>query len=107
MWKQTRFHEQSAFNDYIRRDYHLGTDFVMAPCDETFGSPTDSDCHGTIIRHRAGRKSSKYHLTEYVNEMMLQAMYGSIQASMGQNTTEDTFPAHSHITNHGDTVPGP
>jgi len=53
-WKQVLWHEQSAFNEYIRYDYPNVTREV--PCTEVNGAPEhraqgESHCDGMLVRH--------------------------------------------------------
>ncbi|ORY04969.1 hypothetical protein BCR34DRAFT_491149 [Clohesyomyces aquaticus] len=50
-WKKPRFHEQSAFGEFIRYDYE--DNIKELECKEANGAPDVevSDCKGTFIRH--------------------------------------------------------
>jgi len=53
-WKDVMWHEQSAYNDYIRYDYPNVTREV--PCNEVNGAPEhreqgEAHCDGILVRH--------------------------------------------------------
>ncbi|KAF2804737.1 uncharacterized protein BDZ99DRAFT_525564 [Mytilinidion resinicola] len=49
-WKQPRFHEQSAFGNYIRYDYEENVKEL--PCTEANGYPSETaQCEGIFMRH--------------------------------------------------------
>lgn len=83
-WKQPRFHEQSAFGEYIRYDYE---DFIKElPCAEANGYPgvDDSKCHGRFVRHYW---FNKHNIKNDFQENMMQAFTLPIQRIFAENSS--------------------
>ncbi|KAF2650563.1 hypothetical protein K491DRAFT_638937, partial [Lophiostoma macrostomum CBS 122681] len=82
-WKQPKFHEQSAFGEYVRYDYE---DYIMElPCAEANGFPgvSISNCQGKFIRHYWFDKSLVKH---DFRENMMQAITLPIQRIFAENS---------------------
>lgn len=61
-WKRDNYHEQSAFNQFIKPLYTEGEDLIVAPCQEAYGAPNYSpidDCQGQIVRPRRSLSNEK------------------------------------------------
>lgn len=53
-----RFHEQQAFNDYVRYDFNRSTDYILLPANETNGfAGSDIECEGVFVSHYWSDKS--------------------------------------------------
>jgi hypothetical protein len=81
-WKQPRFHEQSAFGEYIRYDYE--DSIRELPCAEANGFPgvTVSNCEGKFIRHYWFDKGF---VKKDFRENMMQAFTLPIQRIFAEN----------------------
>jgi hypothetical protein len=81
-WKKPRFHEQSAFGEYVRYDYE---DYIKElPCAEANGFPgvQVSNCQGRFIRHYWFDKSL---VKKDFRENMMQAITLPIQEIFAKN----------------------
>jgi len=82
-WKQPKFHEQSAFGEYIRYDFE--EHIKELPCAEANGFPgvTVSNCQGKFIRHYWFDKPL---VKKDFRENMMQAFTMPIQRIFAENT---------------------
>lgn len=81
-WKEPKFHEQSAFGEYVRYDYE---DYIKElPCAEANGFPgvTVSNCQGKFIRHYWFDKGL---VKKDFRENMMQAFTLLIQRKFAEN----------------------
>jgi hypothetical protein len=81
-WKKPKFHEQSAFGEYVRYDYE---EYIKElPCAEANGFPgvTVSNCQGRFIRHYWFDKSL---VKKDFRENMMQAFTLPIQRIFAEN----------------------
>lgn len=81
-WKQPKFHEQSAFGEYVRYDYE---DYIKElPCAEANGYPgvQISNCQGKFIRHYW---FEKHLIKKDFRENMMNAITLPIQRIFAEN----------------------
>ncbi|KAF2847463.1 hypothetical protein T440DRAFT_403328 [Plenodomus tracheiphilus IPT5] len=81
-WKQPRFHEQSAFGEYIRYDYEQY--IKELECGEANGYPgvTASNCQGRFVRHYW---FEKHHVKTDFRENIMNAITLPIQKVFAEN----------------------
>ncbi|KAF2870352.1 hypothetical protein BDV95DRAFT_496247 [Massariosphaeria phaeospora] len=81
-WKKPRFHEQSAFGEYVRYDYE--DNVKELPCAEANGFPgvQESNCQGKFIRHYW---FEKHMVKKDFRENMMQAISLPIQRIFADN----------------------
>jgi len=84
-WKQPRFHEQSAFGEFIRYDYE--DSIKELPCAEANGYPgvTVSNCVGKFIRHYWFDKSL---IKQVLQENVMQALSLSVQRTFADSSAQ-------------------
>lgn len=82
-WKEPKFHEQSAFGEFIRYDY--GDNIKELPCQEANGYPgvTVSNCTGNFVRHYW---FNKHNVKGDFSANMMQALTLPIQRTFAENT---------------------
>lgn len=82
-WKEPKFHEQSAFGEYIRYDYEES--IMELPCAEANGYPgvKVSNCQGKFIRHYWFEKDT---IKKDFRENLMNAITLPIQRMFADNT---------------------
>jgi hypothetical protein len=93
-WKQPRFHEQSAFGEYIRYDYEQN--IMELECGEANGFPgvEVSNCQGKLIRHYWFDKSN---VKIDFRENIMQALTLPIQNIFAQNTSGVVYQQEENV----------
>ncbi|KAF2734417.1 hypothetical protein EJ04DRAFT_437140 [Polyplosphaeria fusca] len=87
-WKKPKFHEQSAFGEFIRYDY--GQYIKELPCAEANGYPGVSvaHCEGLFIRHYWFEKQ---HVKNIFMENVMQTITLSIQKLFAENDPNTVY----------------
>ncbi|KAH6865438.1 hypothetical protein J4E91_004929 [Alternaria rosae] len=93
-WKQPRFHEQSAFGEYIRYDYEQY--IKELECGEANGFPgvEVSNCQGKLIRHYWFEKSN---VKMDFRENIMNALTLPIQKIFAQNTSGVVYQQEENV----------
>ncbi|KAF2641125.1 hypothetical protein P280DRAFT_489572 [Massarina eburnea CBS 473.64] len=93
-WKGPRFHEQSAFGEYIRYDYEKY--IKELPCAEANGYPgvTQSHCEGRFVRHYW---FNKFRIKEDFADNMMNAITLPLQRIFAENTNGVIYEQNKNV----------
>ncbi|KAF2808265.1 uncharacterized protein BDZ99DRAFT_419220 [Mytilinidion resinicola] len=95
-WKHPRFHEQSAFGNYVRYDY--GEWIKELPCNEANGEPEFGECKGVFVSHFWWRTDN---VKKYFEMNALQALMGRVQGEMVDRKKEVVKLQMENVIAHG------
>jgi hypothetical protein len=93
-WKGPRFHEQSAFGEYIRYDYEK---YIMElPCAEANGYPgvSQSHCEGRFVRHYW---FDKHRVKNDFSDNMMNAITLPLQRIFAENTNGIVYEQNENV----------
>ena len=87
-WRQKWSYEQRAFSEYFRDQMKVGTELIIAPCDELNGfEGSESDCSGTFVSHAW---NAKHAVRNRHKQFMLEGLLLVLEKYMWE---------HKHIIN--------
>jgi hypothetical protein len=82
-WKYKWSHEQRAFNDYLRDQMKVGSELIIAPCDEVNGyDGSNSGCTGKLLVHAWIAKDT---INKRVQKVMLETLMMILEKEMWEN----------------------
>jgi hypothetical protein len=82
-WKLQWSHEQRSFSEYIRDDMKIGSELIIAPCNEVNGfTGSGTECSGIFVSHLWHRKNL---IVERLQNIMLNNLMTLLENDMWGN----------------------